>query len=216
MPRTINRRRTSGNRDDYAQYRAELTVLITFARNEISDPHSPILARLASNDPEIGPEVRGYSLRNQVLLVKQAAARGLSLREVATFPQWRERGRVVRQGQTGMRVIGYRDEPETDDEDPANTTGRSERPNPTCTVSLFSIDQTDISAEQPAPQRLRAGLAARVRAVGYEVIDDPAQADPIRIDYGTRTVRVRTDDLSPATLRAMSTALTALVKPASP
>jgi hypothetical protein len=204
-----------GDVEDRAQYRAELAALIAAARNEMNDPCSPILARLACGDPEIGSEVRAYSLRNQVLVVLQADARGLSLREAATFPQWRERGRCVRKGQHGLRVIGYRDLPETDEEYAAETS-RSGRPNPTLTVSVFSIDQTDADAGRPAPQRLRAGLAARLRAAGFEVVDDPALPDPIRIDHDTKTVLVRMDDLGPDALRAMSNALTALVKRASP
>lgn len=51
------------------------------------------------------PKVLSYSLRNQALLIMQAEARGMVLTDVDTFRGWRERGRMVRKGEAGLRIV---------------------------------------------------------------------------------------------------------------
>ncbi|MFD1049720.1 ArdC-like ssDNA-binding domain-containing protein, partial [Kibdelosporangium lantanae] len=64
--------------------------------------------------------VLGYSLRNQVMLYLQARERGFELTDVDTFAGWCKRGRVVREGQTGLRIVAPRgrdDKHDPDDDD---------------------------------------------------------------------------------------------------
>ena len=46
-----------------------------------------------------------YSWRNQVLLVVQAAERGMTLSRVAGFNRWTQLGRVVRRGEKGLAIL---------------------------------------------------------------------------------------------------------------
>jgi hypothetical protein len=151
---TTRRRRPTRNEAEREQYRDEITALIAAANAEMDNPASPILARLATDDPAIGPRVRGYSVRNQVLLVQQAEERGLSLRDVATYRQWRELGRAVRRGERGLRIVGYTgadDAPETAEATPADS--GSEPRNRFRMMAVFSVDQlADENEPQPEPE----------------------------------------------------------------
>lgn len=220
---TRTRTRTEAEQE---AFRTEITALIAQANRELEDPESQILARLQSTDPTIGPRVRGYSLRNQVLLVQQATERGLSLADVATFPQWRARGRTVRKGEKALRVVGFKGS-----DDP--TEGGEQR-NHFRMLALFSIDQTEVAhaGSQPSPsadletlagdliaetdadltpaQRVRAGLFAKIRAAGFELAEDPAQITPVRADHANRTITVRPGDPDADTLRALLAVVTAL------
>lgn len=53
----------------------------------------------------MSPRILGYSLRNQTLLFDQAAQRGMTLTDVDTFRGWKRRGRSVRKGEHGLRII---------------------------------------------------------------------------------------------------------------
>jgi len=243
MARTAYRRRPRRSDVEREHYRQETAALIEAANREMEDPNSPILARLASADPEIGTRVRGYSLRNQVLLVQQAEERGLSLRQVATYREWRDLGRAVRQGERGLRIVGYRgaeDAAETAEGGPADS--GSEPRNRFRMMAVFPIDQTTGAdqenpgepdnvdpdtagpVDQPAPdatltpaQRVSARLIAQVCRAGFEVADDPDQAVPVHIDHATRTVRLRPGDPDADTLRALSAVVAALASsPATP
>ena len=72
----------------------------------------------------MSPRILGYSLRNQILLLEQAEERGIELRDVDTYRGWRRRGRGVRRGETGLRIIrpvgAIGDEAEGNREDEGN------------------------------------------------------------------------------------------------
>jgi hypothetical protein len=53
----------------------------------------------------VSDRILGYSLRNQVLLQQQAEQAGIDLTDVDTFKGWLARGRCVRRGETGLRVV---------------------------------------------------------------------------------------------------------------
>lgn len=107
----------------------------------------------------MSPRILGYSLRNQVLLMTQAAARGIDLRDVDTFRGWQRRGRSVRRGEHGLRIIrpvgvdDTNDEP-TDGGDPdhgaTDDEGRAPRVRFRMTT-VFDVSQTDTAS--PAADR---------------------------------------------------------------
>ncbi|WP_344890345.1 ArdC family protein [Actinomadura meridiana] len=51
------------------------------------------------------PTLMRFSIRNQLLLQTQADEAGIALSDVATYKQWRQVGRQVRKGETGMWII---------------------------------------------------------------------------------------------------------------
>ncbi|NUP79711.1 MAG: hypothetical protein HOV96_19420, partial [Nonomuraea sp.] len=150
---------------DREAYLAERQARDEAAASEMADPESPILARLASDDPEIGERVRGYSLRNQVMLVQQAAELGVSLRDVGTFNEWTARGRRIITGQHGMRISRFRGDDEVAE-------GKARYG----TVVLFSIDQTRPADAAPGEQP-----AAPAEPAAAQPPADAAQPAPQRL-----------------------------------
>ncbi|MBN1172645.1 MAG: hypothetical protein JXA67_10775 [Micromonosporaceae bacterium] len=67
----------------------------------------PSVRRFARNatDGQVSARILGYSLRNQMLLERQAEEHGFRLTDVDTLRGWRDRGRKVRRGETGLRLI---------------------------------------------------------------------------------------------------------------
>jgi hypothetical protein len=51
------------------------------------------------------PRMLTYSLRNQALLLAQADARGMKLTDVDTYLGWKHRGRQVREGEHGLKIV---------------------------------------------------------------------------------------------------------------
>ncbi|MEU3458272.1 ArdC family protein [Micromonospora sp. NPDC006766] len=114
----------------------------------------------------VSARILGYSLRNQLLLHEQAAERGFVLSDVETGNGWRQRGRHIKKGETGLRLIkprgnGKKDadtaEPDTSNEPDENAEAddgddASETPSRPkfVTVAVFDIAQT---AEIPPEER---------------------------------------------------------------
>jgi hypothetical protein len=46
----------------------------------------------------------GYSLGNRILALMQCAERGIQPGPLATFPQWKDRGRYVRKGEKALTL----------------------------------------------------------------------------------------------------------------
>jgi N-terminal domain of anti-restriction factor ArdC len=102
----------------------------------------------------MSPRILGYSLRNQMLLMEQADDRGIRLTDVDTFKGWLSRGRCVRRGEQGLRIIRpvgstdedaqAKDEPSTGAEHhhPENEEARAERVLFRMMV-VFELSQTD-------------------------------------------------------------------------
>lgn len=104
-----------------------------------------------------GSRVRSYSERNQALLFGQAEERGIALVDVDTFRGWRVRGRKVKKGARGLRIVapkGHEQQSEQADRpDTAPITAPSTEPAPNGKddgeslrfrmVSVFDVSQTE-------------------------------------------------------------------------
>ncbi len=98
--------------------------------------------------------ILGYSLRNQMLLMDQAADRGMRLTDVDTFRGWLGRGRCVRRGEQGLRIIRPvgtigedakgNDDPEAPDHQAENEEARAGRVLFRMMV-VFDLSQTDVA-----------------------------------------------------------------------
>lgn len=102
--------------------------------------------RVASLDSD---RVGGYSLRNQALLFEQADRRGLTVTDVDGVAGWRRKGRKIRRGQRGLRIVaaanrgkgghGGRADAETVDDEQQ----REQKPTAFRMVSVFTFEQTE-------------------------------------------------------------------------
>lgn len=132
-----------------------------------------------------GPKLLSYSPRNVAMLIAQAEARGMPLREVDSLRGWRARGRGVRRGEHGLRIVapvGVDAEPVDADRDaaPAHDAEPEDQDGPPAAaarprfrlVSVFEVSQThgveDIDGEPPAlvaPDPVGAFLASLERQI---------------------------------------------------
>jgi SAM-dependent methyltransferase len=100
--------------------------------------------------------IQGYSERNRALLYLQALERELPLSDVATYVQWRQRGRQVRKGERGLRIVAYQGDEDSDSrveadeyepsgaEEQSESTENSEQDSPRFRmVARFDHSQTD-------------------------------------------------------------------------
>ena len=93
---------------------------------------------------EIFAQWDGYSERNAMLIAMQAP----HATDVSGFAQWKTRGRAVRKGETGIRILapaGRRDATEGDEEHEAQPERRFFR-----LVSVFDVSQTEPLADAEA------------------------------------------------------------------
>lgn len=178
------------------------------------------LADAALADPRIGarvlellncsPRILGYSLRNQALLMEQAAAKGIELRDVDTFKGWKRRGRGVREGETGLRLVAYvgeddgedqaaTDDPEAWDQRP-DATEDDENAHPRFrTFAVFDISQTEgvetihVAHEQDgkgAVELLMESLTKQAEKAGYRVhhCTEHEMSDVVEVDHADKRV----------------------------
>jgi len=95
------------------------------------------------------PRVLRYSLRNQILVHTQARDRGIALVDVDSVRGWRQRGRGVRRGERGLRIVApmgtdaAADTPEGAEAQPADPVAESTGRPLFRMVSVFDISQTD-------------------------------------------------------------------------
>jgi hypothetical protein len=71
----------------------------------------------------MSPRILRYSLPNQMLLMDQADERGITLRDVDTVRGWNTRGRQVRKGERGLRIVRPVGNETTDADPDAQQTG---------------------------------------------------------------------------------------------
>jgi hypothetical protein len=128
MTRTATRKPTRKRQYSDAERaeRARLdTELLDRANGRLAGDPDFIRDFVASAVDGMSARILSYSLRNQALLADQANERGITLRDVDTFRGWRNRGRGVRKGEHGLRIIapvglddakGNEDQEETRDE----------------------------------------------------------------------------------------------------
>jgi antirestriction protein ArdC len=74
---------------------AELRDRLAAYTEELTDEEITVLSALHD----------GYSERNSLLLAMQAAERGLVVTDVDGYRAWQGRGRQVRKGETGLRIL---------------------------------------------------------------------------------------------------------------
>lgn len=144
--------------------------------------------------------ILGYSLRNQMLLHEQAAERGFVLSDVDTAKGWRQRGRHIKKGETGLRLIKPRgkdkkdadtaepdtsNEPDEDTEAEGNDEATEAPSKPKfVTIAVFDVAQT---AEIPPEERAdcpacsaQPGEPCQLGCLcptctSYAPVDDPAE-----------------------------------------
>lgn len=195
-------------------------------------------ARVAGLLPAGGSKLLSYSLRNQALLIAQAEDRAMPLREVDTLRGWRERGRSVRKGEHGLRIVrpvGREGEPAGDETAETITTAQpatlTENGADSAAaervrfrfMSVFELSQTEgiedfegetrTVADDPAAL-LFAALKAQAERAGYEVTEwpgDEPHTDPVSVCSDSRTISVYADGTPHAeTLAQLAAAVTTL------
>lgn len=129
------------------------------------------------------PKLLRYSLRNVAMLYRQAEQRGMTLTDVDTYKGWRERGRHVRAGETGLRIVAPKGTETTDDPDttqePQETSDQAPAERTRFRMeSRFDISQTEgiEDAEPIEPETvtdpaalLRATLTEQFERLGHTV-----------------------------------------------
>ncbi len=211
--RTRPRRKISERkRAELQRERKEINAL---AAGALADPD------LATRVPamlRIRGRFSGYSLRNQALLLKQADLRGITLTDVDTFKGWKERGRGVRFGEHGLRIVRYvgseADDDTADDAECPETGADAEDYGRLRfrLKSVFDVSQTDgvDDADQLDAQDAAAALAMwdhlaeQVTRAGY-LLNWPSDTvtEPAATDHGRRLVHIRAD-LDPAGTEAVT------------
>jgi N-terminal domain of anti-restriction factor ArdC len=133
------------------------------------------------------PKVLRYSLRNQALLVSQAEQRGISLTDVDSFAGWKNRGRCVRKGEHGLRIVAPKGTDTSEDakqEEVTNTKDTNESSEELRMrfrmMTVFDVSQTDgiddaetvgQAAEVPNPAAvLRDALTDQLQRRGYTIV----------------------------------------------
>jgi hypothetical protein len=165
----------------------------------------------------LGPNMLGYSLRNQMLILGQAADRGIPVSEVYAFGGWRERGRGPRADEHGLRICAFNgaDDDTADSGDdapaeglPADTApgggegtgdGEAQRVSRRFRmISVFDRSQTQGADDEHVPvsdaaQLLLGNLTKQLGKRGYQVVvvAEDAPATVSNLDMAARTVTVR-------------------------
>jgi hypothetical protein len=145
--------RTSATRARRSRYtpeqraeRAEADArLLDAAAAAMADPDL-ITRRMRQAVTGMSARILSYSLRNQMLLMEQAEQRGVALHDVDTFKGWQARGRQVRKGERGLRIV--RPVGLDDDTDQDTDPGRDDNPDAQIRVrfrfmAVFDVSQTD-------------------------------------------------------------------------
>ncbi len=181
-------------------------VLRERARELLADPAAVAAMVTQLVTVSRSPRVLGYSLRNQALLVGQARERRMTMTDVDSFRGWRDRGRCVRTGERGLRIVAPRGTDTSEDTEPAeeiNPEAGPGEPGETSRarvrmVTVFDISQTDgvegaevIGQARDAPNpaaALRDSLTDQLARRGFTVmLTDTGEAE---IDQHDRIVRL--------------------------
>jgi len=206
-------------------------ALITHLNELLAD--TTAMARIRAELADTAETVRTLDIVDQVFLWQQANARGQRLRDVATYEQWRARGRHVLRGSKALRVIatataiGIDDEGNPRVEDGARTraqwfdisdTQLIEPDSPdnagsqlhTAEVACSVLDPaptSSVSAADSAAASALAALIIQADEAGYLV---RRHGDTVHADFGSGelTLPVHLDDV--AALRALAPLLPVL------
>ncbi|SCL12925.1 hypothetical protein GA0070616_0066 [Micromonospora nigra] len=158
MPRKSTARnatsRKSGTRSRYSdeqikEFRQRDRQVMSRSTEHLEDAEG--IRRFAQHAATGGVSLRilAYSLRNQALLAQQADERGFVLSDVDSVKGWRQRGRFVRKGETGLRLIKPvgKDKKDTDADEPEASDERED-----------DADDTDETGEDNGKPKFRTGV----------------------------------------------------------
>ena len=229
--------RTAARKTRRPRYTAEQRAA-AIARDEHADELADALyadpaafgARVAGLLPASGPKLLSYSLRNQALLITQAEKRGMVLREVDTLNGWRQRGRAVRKGEHGLRIVrpvGREGTPHADQATAEAIITPTDADTETAErvrfrfMSVFEVSQTEgvedfdgeeqTTTDEPAAV-LFAALKAQAERAGYLVTEWPADephAAAVEVDTEAHTISVHDDETPDAEVMAQLAAAVA-------
>jgi hypothetical protein len=183
----------------------------------LTDPDA-VAAMVSHLMTTTSPKLLRYSMRNTAMLITQAEDRGMTLIDVDSFRGWIERGRCVRKGERGLRIVAPKGtEPPGDDstEQADQCDGEDIRVRFRM-VTVFDISQTDgIEDAEPADSDttidpvavLRATLAEQIERMGYTITTDQAES-PATVDDQARTVTVPAAQPVPELARALASLVT--------
>jgi len=186
------------------------------AAEALADPQ--IGERIAALVDTATPRFLRYSVRNQALLLRQAEERGMTITDVDTFKGWLRRGRIVRRGEKGLRIVRpvgrtvAEDGQDVEDvEESTDVTAEQEDKVFFRTAVRFDISQTDPiegaevdqaqadTAEDTAEDTadpaaaLFTSLREQAERAGYLVTvpaDDEPHTEAVSIDRDARTIFV--------------------------
>ncbi len=143
------KKRGKPTEEEKAQRRAEDQELRQAAIDALEDEEfvEDMGRRLAKMPPEC--RLRTYSARNQALVLTQADAMGVRVTgHLNTFRGWLDEGRVVRKGETAIRITAAMgDEPETTEDQQATEDGKEPRKRFRMTTR-FDFSQTKGAEEE--------------------------------------------------------------------
>lgn len=164
------------------------------------------------------PKLLRYSMRNAAMLITQAEERGMALTDVDSFRGWIERGRCVRKGERGLRIVAPKGtEPPGDDsaEQADQGDGKDIRVRFRM-VTVFDISQTEgIEDTEPVDGDttidpaavLRATIAEQIERMGYTITTDQTEG-PTTVDDEAWTVTVPAGQPVPELARALACLVT--------
>lgn len=220
--------------EERAERNAADRALCAAARDLLVDPDAvtSLVGQLTTESRS--PKVLSYSLRNQALLATQAEARGIALTDVDTFRGWIERGRCVRRGEKGLRIVvpkgtesggdAETEQTSTNQEEQTEEGGDEETRTRFRMTPVFDISQTDgvedaetigEAYEAPNPSALLADtLTHQLEKFGYEIEED-ADIEHADVDDGN-LVTVPTGRPVTALARALAIVVTAYKTSSNP
>ena len=160
-----------------------------------------------------------YSMRNIAMLTKQAEKCGMTLTDVDSFRGWIERGRCVRKGEQGLRIVAPKGTESTGDDSTEQADqgdGEDVRVRFRM-VTVFDISQTEgIEDAEPVEGDtitdpaavLRTTIAEQIERRGYTITTTDQAEGPTTVDDEARTVTVPAGQPVPELARALASLVT--------
>lgn len=153
MPRKTSKKSKSRySAEQVAGFRRRDTEIMNGSTDRLEDLDA--VRRIAHQMASGGVSLRilSYSVRNQILLHDQADERGFRLTDVDTAKGWRSRGRHIKRGETGLRLVRPVTK-QAKDEEPGTDRGDAEP------EQAEAEEQEDASDEETARKpKFRTGV----------------------------------------------------------
>ncbi|MGB6163188.1 MAG: ArdC family protein [Pseudonocardiaceae bacterium] len=164
------------------------------------------------------PKLLRYSMRNAAMLTTQAEERGMTLTDIDSFRGWIERGRCVRKGERGLRIVAPKgtESPGDDSAEQADQGDGEDIRVRFRMVTVFDISQTEGIEDAEAVDGeiitdpaavLRATIAEQIERMGYTITTDQGE-DPATVDDEAHTVTVPAGEPVPELARALACLVT--------